>query len=82
VTLAVFLVLYPGIRLRDLIVASLACSLPILIIYIISPDLVLNFFHYRVGSIGEISRNPNFATSGRWGSWSALFSISPFIHGF
>jgi hypothetical protein len=82
VTLAVFLILSPGIRLHDLIVTVLVCSLPILILNLVSPEIVSNFFNYRVGSIGEFSRNPNFATSGRWGSWSVLiqyFAIHPWL---
>ena len=82
VTLAVFLILSPGIRLQDLIGAVLVCSLPILILCLVSPEIVFNFFNYRVGAIGELSRNPNFATSGRWGSWSVLiqyFAVHPWL---
>ena len=82
VTLAVFLVLRPRVRMRDVILTALLGSLPILILYLVSPEIVSNFFNRRVGAIAELSRNPNYATSGRWTSWSTLiqyFTVHPWL---
>ncbi|MFN8006565.1 MAG: O-antigen ligase family protein [Terriglobia bacterium] len=84
VTLAVFLVLSPRIRAVELLLVATAMVLPILILCWVSPDIVSNFFSYRVGTLGELPRNPNLATSGRWDSWSAILqylTLHPWILG-
>jgi hypothetical protein len=65
VTLAIFLVLYPGIRMKDVIITALVCSLPILILYKGSPEIVTNFLNHRVGAIGEPPRS-QLCNQRRW----------------
>ena len=72
VTLTIFLFLHPPTRLQDVFIAALLISVPILILTMVSPEIVSIFFNRRLGAIAEFSTNPNYATSGRWGSWSSL----------
>src|SRR5439155_8284190 len=43
--------------------------------YMVSPEVVLNFFQWRLGNLLNLVSDPNFATSGRWETWMKLFGF-------
>jgi hypothetical protein len=41
-------------------------------VYLISPDIFMNFFNWRLWSLLDFWHDPNFASSGRWENWKFL----------
>ncbi len=45
------------------------------LVYQLSPDVVANFFSWRLGNLTEFWQDPDSATSGRWQSWTTLIQF-------
>jgi O-antigen ligase len=73
VTAGVFLVCQKAIRFRRVAgLLALVASLLVLL-YQVSPEIVANFFEWRLANLFEFWSDPSFATSGRWETWERLF---------
>ncbi|MEW5975332.1 MAG: O-antigen ligase family protein [Acidobacteriota bacterium] len=76
VTAAVFLAIYRHRLFRTGLSLFVLLTAFIGIAYHFSPNVVLNFFDWRVAApIREILVDPNFMTSGRLETWSRLFTV-------
>jgi O-antigen ligase len=75
VTVTVFLVLQRKLRLELAAASIFVVAGFVLLVYQISPLVVLNFFNWRMGTLLEFWSDPNLATSGRWESWWRLISF-------
>ena len=53
----------------------LALGIPLLLLWVFSPELWRYFLEARVGHLAELLSDPDFATSGRVGTWMRLFDI-------
>jgi len=75
VTAAVFLVCQKAIQIRRL--AALLALLTALgfVLYEVSPQVVANFFEWRLANLLEFWNDPSFATSGRWETWEHLITF-------
>jgi O-antigen ligase len=75
VTMTVFLALGGKRRLRLSVAAMLVVAGFVYLVYSVSPAVVTNFFHWRMGTLLEFWSDPNLATSGRWDNWWHLISF-------
>lgn len=75
VTVVLLLLLQPKNTARLLGMISFLMGGFVFLIYQISPEVVLNFFDWRLGALSEIWSDPNFATSGRWETWGKLIDF-------
>lgn len=75
VALAVFSFHSKLIRARRTGALLLALGIPLLLLWTFSPDLWRYFLEARVGHLAELFSDPDFATSGRFGTWVHLFDI-------
>ncbi|MCI0423393.1 MAG: O-antigen ligase family protein, partial [Acidobacteria bacterium] len=72
VAVPTFLVLQQQLRPRVLIALSVVVGGFVLLVYQFSPDVVANFFNWRLGTLADLWDDPNSATSGRWENWATL----------
>ena len=75
VTLGAFMILQRKIRLRLAVRLIPLLGGLLLILYHLAPQIVSNFFEWRLGNLLEFWSDPNFASSGRWETWTKLFSF-------
>ncbi|PYV89792.1 MAG: hypothetical protein DMG05_12660 [Acidobacteria bacterium] len=75
VTVGVFLMFQQKRRLRFATRVILLIGSFVFLIYLVSPEIVLNFFQWRLGTLLELWSDPNFATSGRWETWMKLLGF-------
>ena len=74
VTTTVFL-MFQQKRLRFATQGILLIGSFVFLLYLVSPEIVLNFFRWRLGNLSELWHDPNFASSGRWETWLKLFGF-------
>ncbi|PYV40799.1 MAG: hypothetical protein DMG06_19140 [Acidobacteria bacterium] len=74
VTATVFL-MFQQKRLRFATQGILLIGSFVFLLYLVSPEIVLNFFRWRLGNLSELWHDPNFASSGRWETWLKLFGF-------
>lgn len=72
VTVTVFLMLQQKLRLRFATLVILLIGSFVFLVYLVSPEIVLNFFQWRLGNLLDLWTDPNFASSGRWETWMKL----------
>lgn len=75
VALTVFLLLRRQLRPRPLFLLTVILGGFVLLLYQLSPDVVANFFSWRLGNLAELWDDPDTATSGRWESWTTLIGF-------
>lgn len=75
VTLAVFLARQGRFRLRIAVLMTVIFGCFLFLVYQFSPDVVANFFTWRLANLAEFWDDPNTATSGRWENWTTLVSF-------
>jgi O-antigen ligase len=75
VALAVFSFQSKLINARRAAVLLLALGVPLVLLWTFSPDLWRYFVEVRVGHLAELLSDPDFATSGRFGTWLHVLDI-------
>jgi O-antigen ligase len=75
VTVTVFLMFQQKLRLRFATLVILLIGIFVFLVYLVSPEIALNFFQFRLGTLLNLMTDPNFATSGRWEAWMKLFGF-------
>jgi O-antigen ligase len=75
VALAVFSFQSKLINARRAGVLLLALGVPLVLLWTFSPNLWRYFLEVRVGHLAELLSDPDFATSGRYGTWLHIFDI-------
>jgi hypothetical protein len=75
VTIPILLLLRRQFKLRILFCLVVILGGFILLVYQLSPDVVVNFFSWRLGNLAEFWDDPDTATSGRWESWMTLIQF-------
>ena len=73
VTAGVFLVCQKVIRFRQVAALLALVATLVFLLYQVSPEIVANFFEWRLANLLEFWSDPSFATSGRWEAWERLF---------
>jgi hypothetical protein len=68
--------LLPGrVKRSRILTLFAAAAAPIILLWILSPELWSYLVNARIGQIFDIFDNPNFATSGRFDTWIRVLSI-------
>src|SRR5262245_25172175 len=75
VTVGSFLVLQRTLQIRKLAALLLLTAILGLLLHQVSPQVVTNFFEWRLANLLEFWSNPSFATSGRWETWDRLIAF-------
>jgi O-antigen ligase len=63
------------IKVRSAVAPLLALGIPLLLLWMFSPELWHYFLEARVGHLADLVSDPDLATSGRFTTWIRLFDI-------
>ena len=75
VTVCSFLILQRTLQIRKLAALLVLTVIFGFLLYQVSPQVVANFFEWRVANLLEFWNDPSFATSGRWETWGRLITF-------
>jgi O-antigen ligase len=75
VTVGVFLVCQRAFQIRRLAALLILMAALAFLLYQVSPQVVTNFFDWRLANLLEFWNDPSFATSGRWETWDRLITF-------
>jgi len=75
VAVSIFLVVQRQLRPRIVFLLLAILAIFVYLVYQLSPDVVANFFSWRLGNLAEFWQDPDSATSGRWRSWTMLLQF-------
>jgi O-antigen ligase len=75
VTAGVFLVCQRAFQIRRLAALFVLLTALVFLLYQVSPQVVTNFFEWRLANLLEFWSDPGFATSGRWETWERLITF-------
>jgi hypothetical protein len=75
VAISAFLIVQRQLRPRIVLLLFLILGSFVYLVYQLSPEVVANFFSWRLGNLAEFWDDPDSATSGRWQSWTTLIQF-------